>query len=81
MGKVGFVRCLAFDVVVRANPLFQVKGICTLDDVSRERRRVLNTTLATFTISILFYLVWNYVVLEVAGIAVGLPWEDSAFWN
>lgn len=60
---------------------FRSKGICTLDDVSRERRRVINTTLATFTISILFYLVWNYVVLEIAGIAVGLPWEDSAFWN
>ena len=81
MGQVGLVRCLAFDVVLWANSFFQVKGICTLDDVSRERRRVINTTLATFTISILFYLVWNYLVLEIAGIAVGLPWEDSAFWN
>ena len=45
---------------------FRSKGICTLDDVSRERRRVINTTLATFTISILFYLVWNYVVLELS---------------
>ena len=60
---------------------FRSKGICTFDDVTRERRRVINTTLATFTITILFYLAWNYVVLEIVGIAVGLPWEDSAFWN
>ena len=60
---------------------FRSKGICTFDDVTRERRRVINTTLATFTITILFYLAWNYVVLEVVGIAIGLPWEDSAFWN
>ena len=60
---------------------FRSMGICTFDDVTRERRRVINTTLATFTITILFYLAWNYVVLEIVGIAVGLPWEDSAFWN
>lgn len=60
---------------------FRSKGICTFDDVTRERRRVINTTLATFTITILFYLAWNYVVLEIVGIAVGLPWENSAFWN
>tara|TARA_B100000212_G_C27285251_1_gene494859 strand:+ start:333 stop:722 length:390 start_codon:yes stop_codon:yes gene_type:complete len=60
---------------------YRSKGICTIDDVLRERRRVINTTLATFTLTILFYLVWNYLVLEVIGIAVGLPWEESAFWN
>jgi hypothetical protein len=33
--------------------------------------------ISTFTI----YLVWNYIILELAGIAVGLPWEESAFWS
>jgi hypothetical protein len=32
-------------------------------------------------LSIVVYLIWNFVVLELLGIAVGLPWEDSAFWN
>ena len=57
------------------------KGICTLDDAIRNRRKVINTTLLTFTTAIMAYLIWNFIVLEILGIAVGLPWEDSAFWN
>ena len=60
---------------------FRNRGVCTLDDVKREKRRVVNTTLAVFTAAILTYLIWNFVILEVVGIAIGLPWEDSAFWN
>ncbi|MBF92329.1 MAG: hypothetical protein CMB78_00920 [Euryarchaeota archaeon] len=60
---------------------FRNRGICTLDDVKRDRRRVVNTTLAVFTAAIVTYLVWNFVILEIVGIAIGLPWEDSAFWN
>lgn len=60
---------------------FRNQGVCTLDDVKRERRKVINTSLLAFTIAILAYLFFNYVVLEILGIAVGLPWEDDAFWN
>ena len=60
---------------------FRNRGVCTIDDVRRERRRVVNTSLAVFTASVLAYLFWNFVVLEIVGIAIGLPWEDSAFWN
>ena len=60
---------------------FRNQGVCTLDDARRERRRVVNTSLAVFTSSVLAYLVWNFVILEIIGIAIGLPWEDSAFWN
>ena len=60
---------------------FRNRGICTLDDLSRERNRVLNTSLAVFTAAVLTYLVWNFVILEIIGIALGLPWADSAFWN
>ena len=56
-------------------------GICDIDDLRRERRRVVNTSLALFAVTVLGYLVWNYVVLEVVGIALGLPWEESAFWK
>ena len=60
---------------------FRNQGVCTLDDAKRERRRVVNTSLAVFTAAVLAYLAWNFVILEIIGIAIGLPWEDSAFWN
>jgi len=60
---------------------FRNQGICTLDDAKREGRRVVNTSLAVFTAAVLSYLAWNFVILTIIGIAIGLPWEDSAFWN
>ena len=60
---------------------FRNQGVCTLDDAKRERRKVVNTSLAVFTAAIITNLVWNFVILEIVGIAIGLPWEDSAFWN
>jgi len=60
---------------------FRKRGICTLNDAKKNQRRVINTSLAVFTISIIVYLIWNFVVLEIIGIAIGLPWEESAFWN
>ena len=60
---------------------FRKRGVCSLDDVKKERWKVVNTSLAVFTASIIAYLFWNFVILEILGIAIGLPWEDSAFWN
>ena len=60
---------------------FRNQGVCTLDDVKRERQKVINTSLLVLTITIVGYLIFNYVVLEILGIAVGLPWEEDAFWN
>ena len=60
---------------------FRNRGICDLDDVRRERKRVVNTSMAVFTATVLGYLIWNFVILEIIGISIGLPWEDSAFWK
>ena len=60
---------------------FRRRGICTLDDAKRERRRVVNTSLAVLTAAIVFFLVWDYIILQLIGIAVGLPWSGSAVWN
>lgn len=60
---------------------FKADGICSIDDVKRERKKVINTSLTVFLITLVSYLIFNYVILELVGIAVGLPWEDSAFWN
>ena len=60
---------------------FRNRGICDLDDIRRERKRVVNISMALFTATVLGYLIWNFVILEIIGISIGLPWEDSAFWK
>ena len=60
---------------------FRRDGICTLDDAKRERRRIVNTSLAVITAVIVLYLVWDYIILQLIGIAVGLPWSESAVWK
>ena len=60
---------------------FQNQGICTIDHAKRERRRIVNTTILVLIVTFAIYFIWNYLILELLGIAVGLPWEDSAFWR
>ena len=64
---------------------FRNQGICTLDQVKRERRRVINTALFVLIISFLAYLVLNYVILTELGLLFDLPWESSRetymFWK
>lgn len=59
---------------------FRNRGICTLDDALRQRRKVINITLLILTTSISLYLFLNYVVLTEIGILLGLPWESSRVW-
>ena len=59
---------------------FRRQGVCTMDEVKRQRTRILNTSLFVITLSIVTYLVFNFVVLTELGIAVDLPWESSRFW-
>ena len=54
---------------------FRRRGICTLDGARRERNRIRNTTLLVLIGGVLAYLVWNYVILDLIGIALGLPWQ------
>ena len=60
---------------------FQAQGICTLDQAKREKNRIANTVILVFISTFGIYFFWNYVILELLGIAVGLPWEESAFWR
>ncbi len=60
---------------------FRSRGICSLDEAKRERRRIVNTTLAVLTATFLIYFVWNYIILEIIGIALGMPWAESAIWK
>jgi|TARA_B100001996_G_scaffold367016_1_gene338254 hypothetical protein len=60
---------------------FRNKGICTLDDVKRQRRKIINTSLLVLVIAYLTYLLLNYVILTEIGILLGLEWESSRIWN
>ena len=59
---------------------FRRCGICTLDAARRERNRIVNTTLLVLLGGVLTYLIWNYVILDLIGIAAGLPWKLPAWW-
>ena len=60
---------------------FRSRGVCTLDQAKKERRRIINTTLAVMTSTFVIYFIWNYIILELVGIALGLPWAESAIWK
>lgn len=59
---------------------FRRRGICTLDAAKRERNRIVNTTLIVLVGGVLAYLVWNYIILDLIGIAAGLPWKMPSWW-
>ena len=71
----------AIMVIVGLISYFRKQGVCTFDDFKKDKRRVLNVSLLVITIAFVSYMLFNYVILEILGIAVGLPWEDDAFWN
>ena len=64
---------------------FRSRGICTLDQAKRARRKIINTSLLVIIISYISYLVLNYVILTEIGILLDLPWEESResymFWK
>lgn len=59
---------------------FRRRGICTLDAARRERNRIVNTTLLVLVGGVLTYLVWNFIILDLIGIAAGLPWKMPSSW-
>lgn len=48
------------------------KEICTLDQVKRQRNKIINIALIVLISSILLYFIWLYVVVEYAGVFFGL---------
>jgi hypothetical protein len=51
---------------------FRNKGICTIDAVKRQRRKVINTILLVLVIGILSYIIFLYVIVEIIGILLGI---------
>ena len=62
-------------------PYFRNDGICTLDEVRRQRKRIVNTSVIAVTLAVLIYVVFNFIILTEIGVALDLPWESSRLWN
>ena len=60
---------------------FRSKGVCSIEQAKRERKRIINISLTVLISSYLLYLVFNYVILTEIGILLGLPWQESRFWT
>jgi hypothetical protein len=54
---------------------FRKKGICTLDQVKRERRMIINVILLALLVFVVGYIIFLYVIVEIIGIPLGL-WEN-----
>ena len=68
-------------VIIGLVVYFRNRGICTFDDVKRQRRKVINTSLLVLITAYVSYLIFNYIILTEVGILLGLEWESSRFWN
>ena len=60
---------------------FRSDGICSLDEVKCQRKRIINTSLLVFSLSTIAYILFNFVILTEIGVALNLPWESSRLWN
>ncbi len=81
-----FMLFLAFIFVMIGVVIhFRSRGICTIDEAKRERKKVVNTTLVVLISSYFAYLLLNYVILTEIGLLFDLPWESSRekymFWK
>ena len=55
---------------------FRRRGICTLDQVRRQRHRIINTSLLVLIFAVGIYIFWTYVAVHWLGIWAGLPWRQ-----
>ena len=46
---------------------FRKQKICTLDDVKKHRRKVINTILIVFIVAVAVYVLWLYVIVHYIG--------------
>ena len=54
---------------------FRSKGICTIDEAKRQKNKIINVVLISVIAAIIGYIFFLYVVVEIAGILLGI-WEN-----
>ena len=50
------------------------KGVCTFDQAKRKRRKIFNQVVLLLSLSVIVYLVFNYIFLEFIGYWLGI-WD------
>jgi len=48
------------------------RGICTISDVKKRRREIINLALIVFSAGVIGYVIFLYVIVELAGVALGI---------
>jgi len=56
---------------------FRRRGVCTLDEARRQRKRIINSVLLMLLFAVGGYIAFEYVLLGYWGVAVGLPWRPE----
>ncbi len=54
---------------------FRKKGICTINQVKKQRRKIINIILIVLSVAVLAYIIWLYVIIEIIGILLRI-WES-----
>ena len=54
---------------------FRKKGICTIDQAKKQRKKIINIIFLTFIFAVIAYIFWLYVIIEYVGVFLGL-WEN-----
>ena len=52
--------------------IYKKEKVCTIDQLKKKRRKIINLVLITLISAILAYIVWLYVVVEIIGILLGI---------
>ena len=52
--------------------LYRKEGICTLEDVKRKRKHIINILLVSVIALVVAYTIWLYVIVEILGIVLGI---------
>lgn len=49
-------------------------GVCSIDEVKRQRQKIINITLLAVIVGTFLYIFWLYVVVEIIGVILGI-WD------
>lgn len=52
--------------------LRRAKGICTIDQAKQRRNEIINLALLVFSVGVIGYSLWLYVVVELIGYVLGI---------
>lgn len=63
---------LAFLLGALAVHLYRTEGVCSVDAAVRKRWRILNLVVLSVSLAVAAYVLWLYVIVELAGMALGI---------